>query len=171
MGHGSMYDLRRRTTTYVDVRRRMSSYVDVRRRHFLPLSHLECPAFTSCVKVRRRKSTYVDVRRRTSTYVHVRRRTSTYVEVRRRTSTYVDQIFEVSFVAAGSFETACNHNVEVWATALLPHLKPLHLPITVLEIDFTKGAGAIPLDRKVLDGAVPHGADEKNKKYKKVLTP
>ena len=23
---------------------------------------------------------------------------------------------------------------------------------------------------KVLDGAVPHGADEKNKKYKKVLT-
>ena len=25
--------------------------------------------------------------------------------------------------------------------------------------------------RKVLDGAVPHGADEKNKKYKKVLTP
>ena len=49
------------------------------------------------------------------------------------------------------------------------------LPSYTVENETTKKTGTncaeLGKDRKVLDGAVPHGADEKNKKYKKVLTP
>eukprot|EP00747_Dinoflagellata_sp_TGD_P016890 gnl/TRDRNA2_/TRDRNA2_125442_c0_seq1.p1 gnl/TRDRNA2_/TRDRNA2_125442_c0~~gnl/TRDRNA2_/TRDRNA2_125442_c0_seq1.p1 ORF type:complete len:630 (+),score=103.62 gnl/TRDRNA2_/TRDRNA2_125442_c0_seq1:127-1890(+) len=46
----------------------------------------------------------------------------------------------------GGDEAADDREVEVQATSLLPHVRPLHEPVVALSFDFTTGADAIPLE-------------------------